>query len=130
MSTKAALRHARSVLGAATLACALFAGNVAAKEHAVIVTIHVSTHGLDLSLSPGAHEFYARLQHAAWVACTHANRVDLAPSLNPQGCYEKALGDAIRSADVPLLTQVYLNSHSIQEAAARGIGVPPQTAAK
>ncbi len=130
MSTKAAIRRAHFVLGAAALACALFAGNVAATEHTVIVTIHVSTHGLDLSLPPGAREFYARVRHAAWVACTHANRVDLAPSPNPQSCYEKVLADAIRSADVPLLTQAYLNTHSIEEAVARGIALPTQAATK
>jgi UrcA family protein len=128
MYTKAAVMSARSILGAAAVVCALFAGNVAAKDHGVTVAIHVSTQGLDLSQPAGAHEFYTRLQHAARVACTHGNRVDLTPA--PEGCYEKALGDAIRSANVPLLTQVYLETHTLREAAARGINVPAQMAAK
>jgi UrcA family protein len=130
MYTKTAVMSARSVLGAAAVACTLFAGNVAAKDHRVIVAIHVSTQGLDLGQPAGAHEFYTRLQHAARVACTHGNRVDLAPARDPEGCYEKALGDAIRSANVPLLTQVYLVTHTLREAAARGIEVPAQMAAK
>jgi UrcA family protein len=128
MYTKVALMSARCVLGAAALACTLFAGTVAAKN--VTVAIHVSTQGLDLSQPTGAHEFYTRLQHAARVVCTHGNRIDLAPAPDPEGCYEKALGDAIRSANVPLLTQVYLETHTLREAAARGIDVPAQMAAK
>ena len=45
-------------------------------------------------------------------------------------CYEKALGNAIRAANLKLLTQVYLVTHTLQEAAARGIDVPVQVAAK
>ena len=106
------------------------AGNVAAKDHKVIVAIHVSTQGLDLSQPAGAHEFYTRLQHAARVACTHGNRVDLKPSPDPVACYEKALGDAIRSANVPRLTQAYLETHTLWDAAAHGIAVPAQIASK
>jgi len=130
MYTKTAVMRARSVLGAAAVACTLFAGSVAAKDHEVTVAIHVSTQGLDLRQPAGAHEFYTRLQRAARVACTHGNRVDLAPVPDPEGCYEKALGDAIRSANVPRLTQVYLVTHTLGEAAARGIDVPAQMAAK
>jgi hypothetical protein len=49
---------------------------------------------------------YSRLQHAAQVVCTHGMRVDLVPSRDPQGCYEKALGNAVRAANLKLLTQV------------------------
>jgi len=127
MYTKTAVLRARSVLGAAAVACTLFAGSVA--DHEVIVAIHVSRQGLDLTQPAGAHQFYTRLRHAARVACTHGNRVDLAPAPDPEGCYEKALGDAIRSANVPLLARVYLETHTLREAAARGIDVPAQVAA-
>ena len=130
MYTKTAGMSARSVLGAAAIVCTLFAGNVVAGDHGVTVVIHVSTQGLDLSQPAGAHQFYRRLQQAARVACTHGNRVDLAPALDPAGCYAKALGDAIRSANVPLVTQFYLVTHTLGEAAARGIDVPAQMAAK
>ncbi|HEY3654999.1 MAG TPA: UrcA family protein, partial [Steroidobacteraceae bacterium] len=92
--------------------------------------IQVSTQGLDLSQPAGAHELYTRLQRAAQVVCTHGMRVDLAPSPDPRECYEKALGNAVRAANLKLLTQVYLASHTLQEAAAHGIDVPVQIAAK
>jgi UrcA family protein len=130
MYTRTAVVSAGWVLGAAAVASTLFAGSVAAMDHGVTIAIRVSTQGLDLSQPAGAHELYTRLQRAARVACTHGNRVDLAPALDPVGCYEKALGDAIRSANLPLLTQVYLVTHTLGEAAARGIDVPAQMAAK
>jgi UrcA family protein len=119
-----------AVLGAAAIACPLFAGNVAAKDYKVTVAIHVSRQGLDLSQPADAWTFYTRLENAAWVACTRGNRVNLVPSDDPKGCYEKALGGAIRSASVPTLTQIYLANHSVREVVARGILVPTQIAAK
>jgi hypothetical protein len=62
--------------------------------------------------------------------CTHGNRVDLVPADNEKRCYEKALGDALRAAKMPLLTQIYLETHTLQDAAARGIEVPAQVASK
>src|SRR6266436_1629254 len=128
MYPKTAVTTAWSVLGVAMVACTPLAGNVVAKE--VKVAYQVSTQGLNLRQPAGAHEFYGRLKKAARIVCTHGNRVDLQPSPDPAGCYEKALGDAIRSANVSLLTQVYLETHTLREAAARGIDVPVQVAAK
>jgi UrcA family protein len=128
MYTKTDLMSVWPVLTAAVIGCALFAGGVAAKE--VTVAIQVSTHGLDLSRPAGAREFYGRLKRAARTVCTHGNRIDLQPSADLEGCYEKALGDAVRSANVSLLTQLYLEAHTLREAAARGIDVPVQVAAK
>jgi len=128
MYTKIAFISAWPVLGAAIVACTLFAGNVAANE--VTVAIQVSTQGLDVSQPSGAQKLYWRLQHAAKVVCTHGMRVDLAPSPDPQGCYEKALGNAIRAANLKLLTQVYLETHTLRQAAAHRIDVPVQVAAK
>lgn len=130
MYSKTALMSARSVLGAATVACALFAGTVAAKDPTVVVALHVSTQGLDLSQPADARTFYTRVENAAWVACTRGNRVDLLPADDLKGCYEKALGDAVRSVGTPMITQIYLATHTLQEAAARGIDVPAQVAAK
>ena len=130
MSIKTAVTSARSTLGAVAIAGTLFAGNVAAQGHDVTVAIQVSTQGLDLHTPAGAQEFYGRLKHAADVACTHGNRVDLKPPSDPVGCYEKALGDAIRSVNLPLLTQVYLETHTLRQAAAYGIEAPAQLAAK
>ena len=128
MYTKTAFISAWPVLGAAMVVCTLFAGNVAANE--VTVAIQVSTQGLDASQLGGAQKLYWRLQHAAKVVCTHGMRVDLAPSPDPQGCYEKALGNAVRAANLKLLTQVYLQTHTLRQAPAHGIDVPVQVAAK
>jgi UrcA family protein len=130
MNIKTAAISARFTLGAVAIACTLFAGNVAAQGHDVTVAIHVSSQGLDPHDPAGAQKFYLRLQHAADVACTHGNRVDLKPSDDPLRCYEKALGEAIRSANLPLLTQAYLETHTLRQAAAYGIKVPAQVAAK
>lgn len=131
MYTKLAIARVRSILGVAVVAGILFATNsAAAKGHNVTVVLHVSTKGLDLSKPTDARTFYARLENAAWVACTRGNRVDLLPVDNLKRCYERALGGAIRSANAPTLTQIYLASHTLQEAAARGIDVPAQIAGK
>jgi UrcA family protein len=130
MYTKAVVMSASPVLGAALVACLFFAGNVAAEDQEFIVAYQVSKQGLDLSQPAGAHELYSRLKHAADVVCTHGMRVDLKPATDEKACYEKALGDAIRSVNLPLLTQVYLATHTLQQAAAHGIEVPVQVAAK
>jgi UrcA family protein len=129
MYTKLAAAGARSILGCASVAGILLAGNAAAaKDHNVTVAIHVSTEGLDLGQPADARTFYSRLKNAALVACTRGNRVNLVPVDDLKGCYEKALGGAIRSAKAPTLTQIYLATHTLQEAAARGIDVPAQIA--
>jgi len=117
-------------LGAALVACTLFAGNVAAKDQEFTVAYQVSTEGLDLSQPVGVQALYSRLKLAAQVVCTHGMRVDLQPVADESACYEKALGDAIRSVNLPRLTQVYLATHTLQQAMARRIEVPVQVAAK
>jgi len=100
------------------------------KDHEVTVVIQVSTQEFDLSQPAAAQKLYWRLQKAAWVACTSGNRVGLAPSPDPTGCRDKTLADAIRSADLTPLTQVYLASHTLREAPIRGFGAPAQMAVK
>jgi UrcA family protein len=131
MYIKTVILNARSLVGAATVACTLFAGSVVASEEGnVTVALQVSSEGLHLNRPDDARTFYARLNHAAWVVCTHGKRVDLVPSDDPKGCHDKALGDAVRAAKVPMVTQVYLAFHTIQEAAAYGIDMPERIAAK
>jgi UrcA family protein len=130
MYTKTAPTSGWSLLGGVAVVCTLFGGNVAAKDHDVTVAIHVSTQGLDLSHPADAQIFYTRLKNAAWVACTRADRVDLVPVDDLQGCREKALGGAIRSAKAPMLTQIYLETHPLKEAANHGIEVPARLVAK
>jgi UrcA family protein len=119
---------ALTVIAFATNACTLVCGTAAARD--IHVAVHVSTLGLDLSRSSDVRTLYTRLQHAAHVVCTHGDKVGLEPLPDPAGCYEKALGNAVRSAKLPQLTQIYLASHTLQEAAVLGIEVPEQVAAK
>jgi UrcA family protein len=131
MNTKASILSAKLIICLAALgACAVLSSPVKADVHEVTVKISVSATGLDLSQPAGAQRLYWRLQHAARIACTNGNRVGLEPSANPQGCREEALAEAIRSVNLPLLTQVYLATHSLPEAAAHRIEVPAMIAAK
>jgi UrcA family protein len=130
MYIKTVVVSARSLIGAATVACTLFAGSVVAQDQNVTIALQVSSQGLDLNRPGDAQTFYTRLDHAAWVVCTHGNRVDLVPSDDPKGCHEKALGGAVRAAKVPMVTQIYLTYHTLQQAAVHGIDVPAQIAAK
>ncbi len=128
MYVKIPLLSTRFFLGT-VLACALFAGTAGADEHRVIVSKRIDTKGLDLNRAADAQALYTRIRHAADDVCTRGKQVDLLPVDNPMHCYEKALGDAIRSVNLPMLTQIYLTTHTVQEAAARGIEVPSQVAA-
>lgn len=130
MHTKSALMNACSMLGAAAVASTFLAGNVVAEDRRVTVSKSVSTRGLDLSQPADARKFYARLENAAWMVCTVGNRVDLLPADDLKGCYEKALGGAVRSAKKPMVTQIYLVTHTLQEAAAHGIEVSAEIAAR
>jgi UrcA family protein len=130
MDTKTAFTSAWAGLCAAMAACTLFTGDAAAKDPEFTVAYQVSTQGLDLNKPSGARELYSRLKHAADVVCTHGMRVDLAPPSDPKACYEQALGQGVRFVKRPLLTQVYLETHTLREAAARGIDVPVQWASK
>lgn len=120
----------RAILAATLTGWTLFAGIVVAEDQPFVVSMHVTSQGLDLSQPAGAQQFYARLARAARIVCTHGDRVDLAPVADPRGCYERALGDAIRSTNVSQVTEIYLATHTPQDAAAHGIGVPVQIATK
>ena len=131
MNTKAPVFNTNHFICIALLAaCGVLSAPVQAKSHEVTVKITVSTAGLDLSQPAGAREVYARLQKAAGIACTHGMRVDLQPPASFAGCYEKALGEAVRSARRPQLTIVYLATHTPRDAATYGIEVPVQMAAE
>lgn len=129
MDTKTNFTSAWAVLGAAIAACTLFNGAAAAKDP-VTVVYQVNTQGIDLNKPSGARELYSRIKHAADVVCTHGMRVDLAPPSDPKACYEQALARAVRSVKRPLLTQVYLETHTLQQAEAYGIDTPVQFASK
>jgi UrcA family protein len=122
--------RARLLVGAATLIFILAGGVVAASEHIVTVAIHVSPRGLDLNQPADAQTHYRRIEQAARIVCTHGDRVGLAPVDDYKSCYQNALSNAIRSLKMPLLTRLYLETHTLKEAEAAGIALPPQLAAK
>ena len=116
--------------GVAALLCSLSCANALAAGHAVTDTIQVSTQGLDLNRPSDALRLYTRLKDAAYVLCTRGTRVGLAPVDDFKDCYETTLGNAIRSAKAPMVTQMYLQTHTLRDAIARGIEIPAQLAAK
>jgi len=130
MSIKTAFMRTCIALGAALAACTMFAGAGVAKDPEVTVAYQVTTQGLDVRQIAGARELYARLKHAAQIVCTHGMRVDLKAVDDENTCYEKALANSIRSSKLPLLTQVYLETHTVWQAAANGIALPTMIAAK
>jgi UrcA family protein len=129
MNTNASIAKAfLCVAGAA--ACALLSGPIQAGEQIVTIKESVSLAGIDASQPADARKLYSRVQKAAHIVCGPSNRVGLRSVDNIGACYEKALGDAVRSANLPQLTMVYLHTHSPEVAAARGIGIPVLVAAK
>src|ERR1700681_2266947 len=131
MNTNATVLNTKLLICIALIAaCGVLSAPVQAKSQEVTVKITVSTAGLDLNQPAGAREAYARLQRAAGIACTHGMRVDLQPPASFAGCYEKALGDAVRSARRPQLTMVYLATHATRDAAIYGIEIPVHLAAE
>ena len=130
MNTNSALAIKPLIFLAAAVVYAVLAGPVQANNHEITVKISVSTAGLDLSQPANARELYARIEHAADIVCTHGMRVDLEPVQHFVACYEKALGDAVRSVNQPQLSLVYLATHTPDQAAAYGIEIPARMAAK
>ncbi|MGC3984410.1 MAG: UrcA family protein [Pseudorhodoferax sp.] len=125
MNSKPVRGHARLLAGCGIVGSLLCADTAAAAGHEVTITIAVSTQGLDLTRPADAQKLYTRLRNAAWLACNQGRRADLIASDNPQGCSEKALGAAIRSAILPLLTQLYLATHTPEQAASCGLMLRP-----
>jgi UrcA family protein len=113
---------------AMVIAGSLFGGLAEAKNYGVVVSKPVSTAGLDLGNPADAQTLYMRLRRAADDVCTRGTRIDLLPSDNPRGCLEKALGNAVRQAHSPLVTQAYLVDHTLHDAATWGIELPSEVA--
>ena len=57
-------------------------------------------------------------------------RVGLKPVADENACTQKALSEAIRSVHSRELTLVYLETHTLREAAARGINLQVRLALK
>ena len=129
MSTKTVDRHAK-LLWAGALVCTLAGGVASASEHIITVGIHVSSAGLDLNQPADARTFYRRIEHAAKIVCKEENRGGLVRIEDYKTCYGKALSTAIRRLRNPLVTRMYLETHTLLEAEAAGIDLPAQLAVK
>ena len=131
MDIKTVARSTWLVFCAATTLIGTIVGSVAnASERTFTVAVNVSSRGLDLSKPTGVQAFYRRVQRAAEIVCTQPNRVGLVRVDDYESCYQKALANAIRSLKVPSLTGMYLEDHTLNQAKAAGIDLPPQVAAK
>ena len=125
------IRNTKPHVIVAVAACAVLSGPAAhANDHLVTIRLPVITAGLDLRQPADARELYGRLKEAARIVCGSGIRVGLEPVTDFKSCYEKALGNAIRSVNRPQLTMAYLKTHTLQDAADRGIDVPTLVAAK
>jgi UrcA family protein len=109
---------------AALAACVGFALPLQAKEQIVTVQVPVAAADLNLSQPADARALYGRLSVAARTVCGDGLRVGARPVTDFASCYELALGAAIRTANRPQLTLVYMRTHTLQDAANRGISVP------
>ena len=114
---------------AIVIAGSLIAGIAQAKDKTVIISKHVSKAGLDLSDRVDAQTLYRRLRWAADDVCSaRTMRVDVLPLDNSRGCFEKALGNAVRQVNAPLVTQAYLLTHTLRDASNWGIELPVELA--
>jgi UrcA family protein len=114
----------------ALAACVLLSGPLQAEEPFVTVKASVSFAGLDVVQPAGARALYVRVRHAAIEVCGRSMRVGLRPVDDFAGCIETAIGEAVRSANLPQLTLEYLKTHTLQQAANHRIDVPVLTAAQ
>ena len=106
----------------------LFAGVAQANDNTVLISKQVSTAGLDLGKLADAQTLYMRLRRAADDVCTHALRVSICCQFDdPRGCFEKALGTAVRQAHAPPYPD-YLTNHTLRDAANWGIELPAELA--
>lgn len=128
MNTNSSLSIKPYICFAALVVCALLSGAAQAADHEVTIKVPVSTAGLDPSQPVGAREIYRRLQRAARTACGDGDRVGLEPPTSFAGCYERALGGAVRSIHRPQLSVIYLATHTVRDAAIYGIEVPVRLA--
>jgi UrcA family protein len=132
MNTNTAILNTRFFICIAALsACVVLSGPVKADNRDVVtVKIPVKAEGLDLKQPADAREVYRRLHFAARTACGNGNRVGLKPPSSFAACYEKALGDAVRSVNRPQLNIIYLATHTSRDAEIFGIELPARMAAK
>jgi UrcA family protein len=125
MNINAPVLSVRSFFYIAVLAtCVLLTAPIQAKERIVTVKVSVDTAGLDVGQAAGGRELYSRLARAAAIVCGDSIQLGLKAVDSLAGCMETAVGEAVRSANLPQLTVAYLRTHTLQQAATLGIDVP------
>ncbi len=117
LHTSTALAAVLATLGMS----AALADPAGATDHRVAIHIVASGAGLDRSRPSDVREMYRRVARAANIACGHGNRVDLEPVGDFAGCVDRAITAAVRSANLPALTEVYLAHHGSPDAADHGV---------
>jgi UrcA family protein len=81
-------------------------------------SIHVSIAGLDPHSVKGAHQIYARLEQAAWIACGESTLdIQVLATGGPSKCVQEALAHAVREVRSVELSQLYLKRHGSKLAA-------------
>jgi len=120
----------RGIIATASLVGILAASNASADGRELTVAIRATSEGLDLTRPADVQAFYQRIKNAAYVACTRADQVGLAPVADVDECIENSLGEAVRRAGKPALTAAYLETHSPRVATAHGIALPTTLASK
>jgi UrcA family protein len=123
MFTQSLVRSTGLAFIVVAAACAFLPGT--AQSHAQIVTLQTSVRTVDLDLSQPTdlRELYHRLQNAAGALCD-SRRPDVRSFVPEKGCAERVLAGALRSINRPGLTMIYLETHTLREAADRGIEAP------
>jgi UrcA family protein len=92
------------------------------------VTVKVSYADLNLSTPDGARRLYSRIENAAYAACG-TSRSDTESLMNaPGSCVKQAIGQAVQSARIPSLAQVYIRHNSVETAKEFGITTDVMTA--
>ena len=89
----------------ASVACLLSAAQIAAADPAEVRSVTVSFRDVNLSTLEGATTLYQRLRGAARSVCGDEGR-SLREQYEWKVCYQRALGNAVRTVDSPLLTAV------------------------
>jgi len=131
MNAKSFRPHANPCVWiAAAVACTALSSSIQAHGHEVTVMVPVSTAGIDLREPDSVRKLYGRVKLAARAACGQGPRVGLQAPPSFVACYEKALADAVRSAHLPQLREVYLATHTLRDAATYGIEAPERMAAQ
>jgi UrcA family protein len=129
MTTKNALLRTKPYLGVAALAASVLLTGLVHAGNTFSIKFTVDTNGLDLTHEAGVRDLYSRLKNAADAVCNNVYRVGLEPVANYADCYEKALAAAVKLVNKPLLTQVYLDAHTLKDAAAHDVKVASLAAA-